>query len=47
MIRYDGFIMYFPLEELTKIVNLGKKLGQKSPFFHAMTHILRVIFGLV
>ena len=32
MIRYDGFIMYFPLEELTKIVNLGKKLGQKAPF---------------
>ena len=32
MIRYDGFIMYFPLEELTKIVNLGKNWAKKPLF---------------
>ena len=43
MTKYGEFTTYFPLEKLTKIVNLCKN-GQKGPFFHDMTHILTVIF---
>ena len=42
MTKYGEFTTYFPLEKLTKIVNLCKK-GPKGPFLHVMTHISMVI----